>query len=145
MSVLVINGPNLNLLGTRQPDVYGSESLADIIESLKASFPDIVITDFQSNHEGEIIDCIQQYGNSPDCTGIIINPGAFAHYSYAIADAISAVKTPVVEVHISNIMAREEFRRKSVTASSCMAMITGAGAKGYALAMMILTGCNPVK
>ncbi len=138
MSIVIINGPNLNLLGSRQPEIYGTLTLSAIIAEVEKAFPDLNIVSFQSNHEGDIIDCIQKFGNDPECSGIVINPGAFAHYSYAIADAVASVAAPTVEVHISNIMAREDFRCRSVTARSCKAMITGAGAMGYLLAVKFL-------
>lgn len=132
----IINGPNLNLLGKRQPEIYGNTSFEDYLRTLRGIFPDTPIEYFQSNHEGEIIDRIHRLGyDTPDCLGIVMNPGAYAHYSYAIADAISSVSIPVVEVHISNIHARDEFRHKSVTAPSCRAILTGCGLQGYELAI----------
>jgi len=132
----IINGPNLNLLGKRQPEIYGTTSFEDYLHELREIFPDETIEYFQSNCEGEIIDRIHRLGyDSPECKGIVINPGAYAHYSYAIADAISSISIPVIEVHISNIHARDEFRHKSVTAPSCRAMLTGFGLKGYELAL----------
>lgn len=137
--ICIINGPNLNLLGKRQPEIYGSTSFEECLRDLRAKFPDTPIEYFQSNCEGEIIDAIHRLGYStPDCKGIVINPGAYAHYSYAIADAISSVSLPVIEVHISNIHARDEFRHRSVTAPSCRAMLTGFGLKGYELALRTL-------
>ena len=133
--ICIINGPNLNLLGKRQPEIYGSKSFEEFLPDLRKRFPLTPIEYFQSNSEGEIIDKIHRLGYEvPECKGIIINPGAYAHYSYAIADAISSVSLPVVEVHISNIHAREEFRHQSVTAASCKAMLCGFGFEGYALA-----------
>lgn len=138
--ICIINGPNLNLLGRRQPEIYGNQSFESFLETLRHDFPGIDIQYFQSNSEGEIIDCIQRMGyETPSCRGIIINPGAYAHYSFAIADAIASIKLPVVEVHISNIHAREEFRRKSVTASACRSMLCGFGLEGYRLAVSSLT------
>lgn len=134
--IAIINGPNLNLLGKRQPEIYGCENFENFLEHLREQFPLIPIEYFQSNSEGEIIDKIHKLGyDSPDCKGIVINPGAYSHYSYAIADAISAINIPVVEVHISNIMGREDFRHKSVTAPACAGMLTGLGLRGYALAV----------
>lgn len=134
--ICIINGPNLNLLGRRQPEIYGTTTFEDHLKEMRAEFPDTPIEYFQSNCEGEIIDKIHRLGyDTPDCTGIIINPGAYAHYSYAIADAISSISLPVIEVHISNIHARDEFRHKSVTAPSCKAMLCGFGLKGYNLAV----------
>lgn len=136
--LLIINGPNLNLLGRRSPEIYGSRTFEEILAEIRSDFSDEEIGYFQSNCEGEIIDKIQQAGFDPDCRGIVINPGAYAHYSIAIADAIEAVPVPVIEVHISNIHAREEFRRKSVTARAARGVIAGCGADGYALALLHL-------
>ena len=132
--IAIINGPNLNLLGKRQPEIYGNETFEKFLPALRNKFSDIEIEYFQSNSEGEIIDKLHKLGyGTPDCKGIVINPGAYSHYSYAIADAISSINIPVVEVHISNIMGREDFRHKSVTAPSCKGMLTGFGLKGYEL------------
>ena len=134
--ICIINGPNLNLLGKRQPEIYGTTTFEDYLRDLRQLFPETPIEYYQSNCEGEIIDKIHKLGyETPDCEGIVINPGAYAHYSYAIADAISSISLPVVEVHISNIHARDEFRHKSVTAPSCRAMLTGFGLRGYELAL----------
>lgn len=140
MNLLVINGPNLNLLGKREPHVYGRETLHDIQEHLKKKYPHVNFTFFQSNHEGAIVDALQStIGKQFD--GIIINGGAFTHYSYAIRDAIAMLAIPTIEVHISNIHLREEFRRHSVTAPVCVAQISGFGSAGYALAVeMLLQG-----
>ena len=138
--ICIINGPNLNLLGKRQPEIYGTTSFEDCLRELREKFPETPIEYFQSNGEGEIIDKIHRLGyETPDCKGIIINPGAYAHYSYAIADAISSIQLPVIEVHISNIHARDEFRHKSVTAPSCKAMLCGFGLRGYELALRYLS------
>lgn len=131
--ILIINGPNLNRLGLRDNKIYGSATLPQLEEMLNKRFGNDNLEFFQSNCEGEIIDKIQECGNGSLCSGIVINPGAYAHYSYAIADAIADAKIPVVEVHISNIHSREEFRRKSVTAANCIGVISGLGAEGYAL------------
>ena len=132
--IAIINGPNLNLLGKRQPEIYGNETFEKFLPALRNKFSDIEIEYFQSNSEGEIIDKLHKLGyDTPDCKGIVINPGAYSHYSYAIADAISSINIPVVEVHISNIMGREDFRHKSVTAPSCKGMLTGFGLKGHEL------------
>lgn len=137
--ICIINGPNLNLLGRRQPEIYGTTTFEDYLRTLREAFPTTPIEYFQSNCEGEIIDKIHSLGyDRPECTGIVINPGAYAHYSYAIADAISSIKLPVVEVHISNIHSRDEFRHKSVTAPSCRGMLTGFGLRGYELALHFL-------
>lgn len=129
----IINGPNLNLTGRREPGIYGSQSFDSFLESLQTCLGE-PISYFQSNSEGELIDRIQKTGFDPDCRGIVINPGAYAHYSLAIADALRAVPVPAVEVHISNIHAREEFRSRSVTAPACRGMICGLGLEGYRLA-----------
>jgi 3-dehydroquinate dehydratase-2 len=133
--ILVINGPNLNLLGVREPGVYGSETLHDVIARIRKRADELglSVSFFQSNGEGEIIDAIHQAMGKFD--GIIMNPGAYTHYSYAIRDALSSVKVPCIEVHISNIHTREEFRHTSVTAPVCVGQITGLGTKGYLLAL----------
>ena len=138
LRVLVLNGPNLNTLGKREPSVYGTMTLANIQEELEARGKELnaTITCFQSNYEGGIIDSIQEHAESVD--GIIINPGAFTHYSYAIRDALAAVKAPTIEVHLSNIYAREEFRHTSVTAAICKGHIVGLGWRGYLLALEAL-------
>ena len=137
--IAIINGPNLNLLGKREPSIYGHESFEDFLHGLRERFPEIPIQYFQSNSEGAIIDHIHRLGfEDPDCKGIVINPGAYSHYSIAIADAIAAIQKPVVEVHISNIAGREEFRHQSVTAPKCCGMLTGFGLEGYAMAVSFL-------
>ncbi len=134
--ISIINGPNLNLLGKRQPEIYGNTSFEDCLTELRSLFPNTEIEYFQSNCEGEIIDKLHQLGyHTPGCEGVVINPGAYAHYSYAIADAIASIPLQVVEVHISNIHGREEFRRHSVTAPACNAMLCGFGLRGYELAL----------
>ncbi len=135
---LVINGPNLNMLGIREPGIYGNSTLSDLKKMInhKALAIGVETDFFQSNHEGEIIDKIHSSMGVYD--GIIINPGAYTHYSYAIADAISSVDVPCIEVHISNIHKREEFRRKSVTAASCLGQISGLGFFGYICALEAL-------
>jgi 3-dehydroquinate dehydratase II len=137
MKILVINGPNLNLLGKREPEIYGTTTLSDIESRLKKRFPNVQFEFYQSNHEGALIDQIQK---AIDGTfdGVVINPGAYSHYSYAIRDAIAALKTPVVEVHISNIHAREEFRRHSVITPVCKGVVAGFGDMGYELAVKFL-------
>ena len=131
MKILIINGPNLNLLGVREPDIYGSESLSDI-ENWLNDQPEAdghSITWFQSNHEGELIDFI--HGAMGNAGGIVINPGAFTHYSYAIRDAIAAINVPTVEVHLSDINTRENFRKISVIKDVCLDQISGLGKIGY--------------
>jgi 3-dehydroquinate dehydratase II len=138
MRVLVINGPNLNLLGIREKNIYGSTSYEELCNIIKSESKKLSIETeiLQSNIEGEIINFIHNaYGNYD---GIIINPAAYTHYSYAIYDALSSVKIPTIEVHISNIHAREEFRRKSVTAAACIGQICGFGLYGYVLALVAL-------
>lgn len=137
---LIINGPNLNMLGRRDPAIYGSESLHDLADRLHALYPHEQLLFLQSNSEGEIIDMLQKYGHDGDCRGVVINPGAYAHYSYAIADALRDLPVPAVEVHISNIHAREEFRSHSVTARACRGVIAGLGLEGYRLALEHLMG-----
>jgi 3-dehydroquinate dehydratase II len=136
MKIQIINGPNLNLLGKREPEVYGSTSFDTFFDNLKASFSTIQISYYQSNIEGELINKLHEVGFDYD--GIILNAGAYTHTSMAIHDAIGAIKTPVVEVHISNIYAREEFRHKSLITSKCAGLITGFGMEGYALALLYL-------
>ena len=135
---LIINGPNLNMLGIREPDIYGKQTYDDLCDFIAENAKKMNIhTDFfQSNSEGEIVTQIQKTHNSYD--GLVINPGAYAHYSYAIHDAIKAVNTKTVEVHISDISKRDEFRRISVTAPACEAMISGKGFLGYVEALEIL-------
>lgn len=136
--VLILNGPNLNLLGKREPDIYGYRTLDDIIESLRDEFPDITIESVQSNHEGVLIDAIHSTRDDNDCIGIVFNAGAYTHTSLALADAISAVPTPVVEVHLSNVAAREPIRHKSLIAGVCVGTIAGFGALSYSLAVRAL-------
>lgn len=138
MKVLVINGPNLNMLGKREPGIYGTETLSELEKKIEecAAALRAEVSFFQSNIEGEIINKIHEANGVYD--GIIINPGAFTHYSYAICDALSSVSVPAIEVHISNIHKREEFRRKSVTAPSCIGQICGLGFMGYLLALEAL-------
>ena len=137
--IAIINGPNLNLLGKREPEIYGTETFESFLRKLRDRFPMEPIEYFQSNSEGEIIDRLHQLGyDHPECKGIVMNPGAYSHYSYAIADAISSIPIPVVEVHISNIMARDEFRHLSVTATNCRGMLTGFGLEGYAMGVEFL-------
>lgn len=138
MNILILNGPNLNLLGVREPSVYGKSSLDDLIMDLenRAQALGVEIAHFQSNSEGALIDQIHKARE--EFHGIIFNPGAFSHYSYALRDAISAVELPVIEVHISNINARESFRNLSVIAPVCLGQICGLGLEGYGLALEYL-------
>lgn len=134
-AVLVINGPNLNLLGIREPDVYGSETLGDILEELHshASAQGVELSDFQSNSEGDLVSAIHDARTEVD--GIILNPGAYTHYSIAIRDAISGVGLPVIETHLSNVHAREPFRKESVLAPVCLGVIAGFGRNSYFVAL----------
>jgi 3-dehydroquinate dehydratase II len=130
----IINGPNLNLLGLREPDLYGSRSFTDYFETLKSEFPALDLGYFQSNVEGELINYLHEVGFSAD--GILLNAGGYTHTSVAIADAVAAIQSPVIEVHISNIYAREEFRQKSLLAPKCLGMVCGLGLEGYRLGLM---------
>jgi len=131
LKIQIINGPNLNLLGKREPEVYGSTSFEEYFEELKKQFPQIDLYYFQSNVEGELINKIHEVGF--DFDAILLNAGGYTHTSVAISDAIAGVTTPVLEVHISNIYKREEFRHKSIISQACVGMISGLGLKGYEL------------
>ena len=133
MKIGIINGPNLNLLGKREPEVYGNKTFEDYLNELKANYPKAEIHYFQSTVEGELINKLHELGFTFD--GIIINAGGYTHTSVAIADAIAAIKTPVIEVHISNIFAREDFRHVSYMGAKCVGSISGMGLKGYELAL----------
>ena len=133
MNIAIINGPNLNLLGIREPDVYGNQTFEQYFEVLKVIYPQCRFHYFQSNIEGELIDEIQRIGFTYN--GIIFNPGGYTHTSVALGDAIAAITTPVVEVHISNIFGREEFRKLSHVSAKAKGIISGLGLKGYALAV----------
>jgi len=133
MKILILNGPNLNLLGKREPETYGKLSFEEFFNTLKSRFAQVEFEYYQSNVEGELINKLHEVGFS--YAGIILNAGAYTHTSIALHDAIAAIKTPVVEVHISNIYAREEFRHKSLITSKCAGLITGFGMEGYALAI----------
>lgn len=137
MKIIIINGPNLNLLSRRNPDIYGSKSLEEINHELKKQAKEIGIEVefFQSNHEGEIIDKLQ---NQAEFDGVIINPGALAHYSYSLRDALESLTRPAVEVHLSNIFAREDFRKQSVTAAVCSGFLAGFGWQVYVFALDII-------
>ncbi len=136
MKIAIINGPNLNLLGKREPGIYGAESFESFFETLKAKFPAIDFHYYQSNVEGELINELQRVGFSYD--GIIMNPGGYTHTSVAIGDCIAAITTPVIEVHISNVHAREDFRKLSHVSAKAKGTIAGLGLKGYELAVIAL-------
>lgn len=133
MKITIINGPNLNLLGTREPGTYGSDSFPDYFKTLEQKYPQLEMTLFQSNIEGELIDKLHEVGFEDG--GIVLNAGAYTHTSIGLADAIRAIETPVVEVHISNTLAREEFRHKSYLSPACNGVILGFGLKSYELAL----------
>ena len=133
MKIVIINGPNLNLLGIREPEKYGITRFEDYLEALKSQYPDCVIEYFQSNVEGEIINKLHEVGFSVD--GIVLNAGGYTHTSVAMADAVAAIEVPVVEVHITNIYAREEERRVSLLLKACAGVISGFGLRSYDLAM----------
>jgi 3-dehydroquinate dehydratase II len=136
--IVVVNGPSLNLLGKREPEIYGTKTLADLekVVQAKAAALGVEVSFYQSNSEGELIDYLQKHG--PGSLGIVINPAAFSHYSLALYDCLQALALPVVEVHISNIHAREEFRSRSVTARAARGVITGLGFAGYEMALEYL-------
>jgi len=140
MRVLVLHGPNLNLLGSRQPEIYGTMTLAQIDAAIADAAREIgaEVRCEQYNGEGEIVAAL--HAAATTCDGVVINPGAYAHYSHAIADAIAAIGIPAIEVHLSNIAAREPFRRTSVTAAACRGIISGLGPAGYVLALRALAG-----
>jgi 3-dehydroquinate dehydratase-2 len=137
MKIAIINGPNLNLLGKRETDIYGNMSFEKYFVKLQSAFPSIDFYCYQSNIEGELIDEIQKLGFDYD--GIVLNPGGYTHTSVALGDAIAAVKTPVIEVHISNVHAREDFRKISHVSAKCKGTISGLGLKGYELAVKWFT------
>ncbi len=136
MNIAIINGPNLNLLGNREPDQYGNQTFEVYYEQLRAKFADITFTYYQSNVEGELINELQKVGNTVDA--IILNPAGYTHTSVAIGDTIAAIKAPVIEVHISNVNAREDFRKISHVSAKCKGTISGFGMKGYELAVSSL-------
>jgi 3-dehydroquinate dehydratase II len=133
MKIAIINGPNLNLLGKREPGIYGSEPFEGFLEQLKAKYPQVAFSYYQSNVEGELINEIQRAGFDAD--GIVMNPGGYTHTSVAIGDAVAAIKAPLIEVHISNVHAREEFRKLSHVSAKAAGSIIGLGLKGYELAV----------
>ncbi len=142
MKILIINGPNLNLLGKREPEIYGAGSFDNYLQELKKKFEGTEIDYFQSNVEGELINELQRVGFSYD--GIILNAGAYTHTSRAIADTIASISTPVIEVHISNIFAREDYRHVSFLGSKCIGSISGFGLKSYELALLHFTSLSEV-
>ena len=133
MKVIIINGPNLNLLGKREPEIYGTKTFEEYFDELKTEFPCIELEYYQSNVEGELINKLHEVGFSLD--GIILNAGGYTHTSVALADAVASIKTPVIEVHISNIFSREEFRHISLLSKNCVGIISGMGLKGYEMAL----------
>lgn len=136
--ITIINGPNLNLIGTREPEIYGTQSLDAYLEGLKSRFQEVGFTFFQSNVEGELINALHRARTEAD--GVVLNAGAYTHTSIAIADAVAAIGIPVVEVHISNVYAREDYRRQSFIAAKCVGSIAGLGLHGYELATRFLMG-----
>lgn len=135
MNILILNGPNLNLLGTREPDIYGEETLDEVVGSLREKYPELRIHHLQSNHEGVLIDKLHEVGFS--YKGIIFNPGAYAHTSIALGDAVKAISTPVIEVHISDTDKREDYRKHSYLKEGVHSQIIGKGIEGYALALKV--------
>ncbi|MDR3680818.1 MAG: type II 3-dehydroquinate dehydratase [Flavipsychrobacter sp.] len=131
--IAIVNGPNLNLLGKREPDIYGNQSFEDYLVILQAGFPEVEITYYQSNIEGELINFLHDCMHKQQA--IVLNAGAYTHTSIALADAIAAINVPVIEVHISNVLAREDFRKTSFIAAKCVGSISGLGLNGYALAV----------
>ncbi|MFN0036794.1 MAG: type II 3-dehydroquinate dehydratase [Saprospiraceae bacterium] len=134
MKILIVNGPNLNLLGTREPEIYGSQSFESFFAALQAGLPSAELEYFQSNHEGALLDKLHEAGFRAD--GIVLNAGALTHTSIALADAVAAIPAPVIEVHISNVRQREPFRHHSFLAAKCVGSIVGLGLEGYRLAVL---------
>ena len=134
--IAIINGPNLNLTGQREPEIYGTETFEDLMNDLRNAHPDVTLHYFSSNVEGELINALHEHGFDSD--GIILNAGGYTHTSVAIADAIKAIKCPVIEVHMSNILSRESFRHQSLTGAYCLGTIMGLGMQGYRLAVAYL-------
>lgn len=143
MRILILNGPNLNLLGSREPDVYGSMTLGDIEQQLHSEFPGVSLVCVQSNVEGELVNELHQ-ASSERFDGIVFNPGGYSHTSVALRDAIASISVPVIEVHLSNIHAREDFRQQLLLAPVCMGSITGLGAQGYTLAVQYFLGSGRI-
>lgn len=139
--IQIINGPNLNLLGRREPGIYGARAFDDYLETLRARYPGVQLDYYQSNHEGDLIDCIHRCGFEVD--GIILNAGAYTHTSIALHDALRAVTAPAVEVHISNVHQREEFRHRSLISAACRGVICGFGLDSYRLAVESLLDDQP--
>lgn len=137
--ILILNGPNLNLLGKREPGIYGSQTMDQLLDNLRVRYPQLVIEYAQSNHEGELIDRLQAVGFDPSYAGVVLNAGAYTHTSLALADAIYAIDTPVVEVHISNVWNREPVRHHSMISPACRGVIAGFGMDSYRLAIEALT------
>lgn len=135
MKILIVNGPNLNRLGKREPDVYGSWTMDDCLEHLHRTFPDVDFSYYQSNCEGALIDCLQNADEAGEVQGVVLNAGAYTHTSVALADCLRDITLPVVEVHISNIYAREDFRRRSLISEACCGVVCGFGMKTYELAV----------
>lgn len=138
MKILILNGPNLNLLGKREPHIYGSETFLDYFQTLQRMYPSVSLEYFQSNHEGALLDKLHEVGFDDTYIGVVLNAGAYTHTSVALGDAISAIKTPVVEVHISNVHAREAFRHHSYISAAAAGIIVGMGLMGYKLAVEFL-------
>jgi 3-dehydroquinate dehydratase-2 len=134
MKIAIINGPNLNLLGIREPGIYGRQTFEDFLKGLIEKYPNVQIDYFQSNVEGELVNELQRVGFEYD--GVLLNAAAYTHTSVAIGDAVAAIKTPVLEIHISNVAAREDYRLRSFIASKCVGTITGLGLKGYELGIL---------
>ena len=141
MKILIINGPNLNLLGTREPQHYGTGTMDSVLDALKSQYPDVQFDYYQSNVEGFLIDRLHQTLEKP-CDGVVLNAGAYTHTSVALRDAISAIKVPVVEVHISNVHSREEFRHRSLISAVCKGVICGFGLDSYRLGVEALLACS---
>lgn len=137
MNLLILNGPNLNLLGTREPETYGTTTLDDLADDLQAAFPEVDFTFVQSNHEGALIDALHE-AHADSLDGVVLNPGGYTHTSVALRDSVAAIEVPVVEVHLSNIHAREAFRHTSRVAGACVGQISGLGPAGYHLAVRYL-------
>jgi 3-dehydroquinate dehydratase-2 len=133
LKIIIINGPNLNLLGKREPEIYGSKTFEEFFQEMKDNFPQIELTYYQNNVEGELVNKLHEVGFSYN--GILLNAGAYTHTSVALSDAIAGIPAPVIEVHISNIYKREEFRHKSIISKECIGMIAGLGLQGYELGL----------